>query len=807
MIAAHRRHPLLVPLLSYIAGIAAAGSYGIYFPSALLVFLLLPLVIFRKKPSPPALLLALSPALLVLGNLLMAQLLTADTPEKFYLDTLIGNRLYGEGIVVSRPETTASGSKLVLQLERLRPEDPAADALPISGRILLRIGSGRTTLLSGDRVAFRGRLRPPRNYGTPGEFDSERAAALKRIVATAFVASDADITRLGQADHPGFSRWIDAAAARIGTFITARVPGPDGTILKALIVGDSADIPQSLRDAYTRTGVSHILSISGFHVGIIALAMLQFWYALSRIFPAILLHCNFRRLAFALSLPLILYYMLLSGAAPATVRSVLMLLFVTLSLFLERQHDPLNLLLLAATALLVADPANLYAISFQLSFLAIWGLTLLTPLLAKPLTSASSGWRSKLCLFAAASAAAIIATFLPVAYYFQQASLTGIISNFLIVPLLGYGVVVLGFVAIPLIWLAPTIAGWLLAIAAGLTAAANTVIALLVQIPTPPPFTPTAAEIGIYLLTMVLLTVIGNQRAKYLLLAATTLCLLLLHRLPPTAGDYVLKMDFLSVGQGEATLVTFRDGKRMLIDGGGSLYDTSRDVGRQLLLPALRTLGVRGIDYLVLSHAHPDHLQGLIAVTAALPVGEFWETGLNAGSDYERLRQLLASRKVPVRLLDALSPPARIAGVTVRILQPEPPTRAPFPPAADQNENSLVMRFEAGRHAVLMTGDIGAASEFRLLDRQAPLRATVLKIPHHGSRYSVLPSFYAAISPQVAVISAGYKNSFHLPAAEALDALRRRGTRIYRTDLDGTVTAVFPKNGQPPTISTFYPAN
>jgi competence protein ComEC len=800
--AAHRLHPLLGPLLFFTSGIVAAGSFGIYLPISLLPLLLLLTICLRPLPLVSPFILSFLLLFFLCGNLLLTPLMTGSQQERRYLTDTIGKPMLVEGVIIKRPEAKEDGSRLLLHIEQLRLDDAAGKEVPVKGLVQLRIGSGRTAMMTGDRIRFTGKLRPARNYGIAGEFNVERYYSLKHIVAATFVKSDTEIILLGQTDKLRLQRHFDMTAAEIGRFIMGRLPGPEGGVIKALLIGDVADIPQPLKDAYSRTGVNHILSISGFHVGVIALALLQFWYLFSRLFPAMLLYLNFRRVAFAMSLPLILYYLFLSGAAPATVRSVLMIIFVTIGLFLERESSPINLIILAAFALLLANPANLYDISFQLSFVALWGITVLTPLLIQPLTMPMPGWLHKLLLFAAASIAAVLVTLLPVAYYFQQASITGIISNFLIVPLLGYGAVVCGFMAIPFIWLYSPPADWLLRTAGVMTSVANGAIAVLDRIPTLPPFVPTDAEIILFLVTMLIITVIKSYRSKYLLLATTSVGLLVAQQIPADNGRYSLKMDFLSVGQGEATLVTFHDGKTMLIDGGGPLHDSSRDVGRQLLLPALRRFGLHRIDYLVLSHSHPDHLQGLIAVATAMPVGEFWENGRNIGKEYQQLRQLLVSRRIPIKILDAASPPQWLAGVTIRTLHPEPANEISrlF---ADQNEDSLVLRFDTGRFSALFTGDIGIATEFRLLDRREELRSTLLKVPHHGSRYAALPGFFAAVSPQIAVVSAGYRNSFGLPAPEAIDALRQSGAAIFRTDLDGTVSAIFPMNGTRPEVSAF----
>jgi len=776
------QRPLLIPLCSFAGGIASAGAFGLSLPDYLLPLAILFAVVAAFIHPAPPFVVALNLVFLVAGNLAPQAALRGNPAEKALLELHAGEMLLVEGRVVRRPETRENGSRI-----QVRPNHVFSgnEKLSLSGDIMLRVEEGRADLSSGDLVRFSGRLRAPRNYGTPGEFDAERYFALKGIVATSFARSMESVI-LVRRGGDSLQRRFDSMAARIGAFIMERVPAGEGGILKALLVGDSSDIAKELRDAYSRTGVNHILSISGFHVGIIAIALFQAWFVISRIFPALLLYVNLRRVAPLMSLPLIFSYMYISGAEPATARSVLMLVFLVAGLMLEREFDHLNSLVLAAFALLLIDPGNLFDISFQLSFLALWGLIILTPLLVPLFRVAEGGMPYRLVRFFAASVAAVFVTLLPVAYYFHQATLTGLVSNFFIVPLLGYGAVVLGFASLPLIWLFPLGAGWLLAAAALLVKLSNRIIARLDELPLLPDPGVTGVDIALLIAGLLLMTLLAERSARLRVLAAVPLILVFIHQLPSPAAGGGVRLDFFSVGQGESTLLTFADGRRMLIDGGGALHDSGWDPGKSLLLPGLRRLGVERIDYLVLSHPHPDHLQGLAAVAENLPVGEFWETGVGSGDAYLGLRRVLESHGVKIRRLDSGRPPLMIPGGKVTVLFPDRGALAGSP--ADLNETSLVMRIDAGSFSALFTGDIGIETESALLREPAKLRADILKVPHHGSRHSVLPEFFRAVSPQVALIGAGYRNSFGLPSPAMLDALSATGAVICRTDLDGTVT-------------------
>ncbi len=720
----------------------------------------------------------------VAGNLALQPSLTGRPGERLLIEQYSGRLLLIEGRVTGRPENRDGGSRLVVRPLHVRSEGVV---LPLRGDILLRAEQGQGRFLSGDLIRCAAKVRAPRNYGIPGEFDAERYYSLKGVAATSSVKSVDDILLVRRGEMSP-QRFFDAMAARAGRFITAAVPGSEGGILKALLIGDCGDIPGELKDAYSRTGVNHILSISGFHVGIIALALFHLWFAVSRLFPSLLLYANVRRFAAALSLPLVLFYLFLSGAAPATSRSVLMLACFMAGMVLEREFDHFNALVLAALVLLLLNPASLYDVSFQLSFLALWGIMVLTPLFVSCCRCREGGKAYRFIQFLAASLAAVTVTLLPVAYYFQQSTLTGLLSNFIIVPLLGYGAVVAGFTALPLIWLFPPGAELLLHGCALLVTLSNRVIGELDRLPLLPDFAPSELSIAISLGGLLLLTLLPRRGQRLTVLAAVPLFVIPLQLVPGIRQGPGVRIDFFSVGQGESSLLTFANGRRMLIDGGGALHDGGWDPGRRLLIPCLRRMGVRRIDYLVLSHPHPDHLQGVRAVAEMLPVGEFWETGVpGEGDDYRALKQVLAVHRVPVRRLNAASPEVEIGGARVTVLSP-PGDGQGAGIIPDVNESSLVMRVDDGRFSALFTGDIGIATESLLLRSPTKLRATVLKVPHHGSRYSALPGFFAAVSPKVALIGAGYRNSFGLPSQDALDELAGIPFGLYRTDLDGTVT-------------------
>ncbi|MBU5613083.1 DNA internalization-related competence protein ComEC/Rec2 [Geomonas azotofigens] len=692
-----------------------------------------------------------------------------------------------EGVLDCRPEATASGgSKVYLQVERVSDE---GRELRVSGRLLVYVKEGRAALRTGDRVRFTSRIRMPRNLGLPGESDWVRRLAYQQVHVTAFVLSAEELVLLRAGE--GWLWHIDLLAERLGTFIMTVEPGPEGGVLKALLLGDRGDVPEPLQEAFARSGVNHILSISGFHVGIVFLSLCHLLYYLARRSEWLALHLKLRPLAMLASLPMVVLYLFLSGQAPATLRSVLMICVVVAAMQLKREVDPVHTIMLAACAILFTAPQTLFDVSFQLSFLAIWGLSVLTPDVAAPRSKAGRILRWGLLLFIA-SVAAILATLVQVAYYFQRVSLVGVVANLLVVPLMGYGAVVLGFSALVLsrLWAAPATA--LLHLAALMVRWSDRIVEQLSRAPVLTAYVPDRLDLLLACLALCAITFLKWRPARAV--AALTFLFVLAVRAVPAvqAGDGTMRLYFLSVGQGDAALVRLPDGKWMLVDGGGNATDTDTRVGARLLLPALRDLSVRRIDYLVLSHGHPDHLQGALYLAANFEVGQFLaHPRALAAPELQPLRWVLAARAVPVRELWADTPPLQLGGALLQPLWPVAGTAVP----ADANAASLVFSLAYGMSSVLFTGDIGVAQERQLLERGTLQPCNVLKVAHHGSKHSSSDEFMEAVRPAAAVISAGYRNAFHLPAPATVATLRRHGVRLYRTDQEGTVEAVCKADG------------
>lgn len=696
-----------------------------------------------------------------------------------------GSSVTIEGVVSARPSVAPEGSRLTLQVERIVS---GAQAEAVSGFLLLYVSEGDITLIRGDRIRFVSRVSLPRLLGLPGEFDYPRYLALQGISAVCRVPSQNEIVLIRAAAVGSLQRTIDVAARHLGDAIRSSIPDERvSSVLTALLIGDQRRIPRDLADAYTRAGVNHILSISGFHVGIIAafISLLVAWFLTRFEYPA--LYWNVRRIAVLIAVPTMVAYLLLTGSAPATARSVIMLSVFALALFSEREQNSVNTLLLAAFLLVAVNPPTLFDVSFQLSFISLWGILLAVPLIMKSTAHLCSPWLRGMIMFAAASAAAACVTLLPVLYIFKVASLNGILTNFLIVPLLGYGAVLAGFIALPLVALFPAIAPLLLWPAASLVNVSNQFINWCTSLPVIVFHGITGWDLFFFLLFMTGVTFFRSRLLLLLsvLLIPVTACAL--HLYMSNTADGRLHVTMLSVGQAESILVQLPDGSTLLVDGGGYLHDTGHDFGRRVLAPALGSLHAGRIDKMIATHDHPDHSGGLPFIIKNFSVGEFW-SGTEVSAE---IQQELDKRKVPQRKI-AVGDVIRLPGpVIITVLSPAGSTRG----AADSdetnvNENSLVFRLRYGSFSMIFCADAGFEAERLMLAGRYDLKSTVLKVGHHGSRYSTSEAFLERVQPAMALISAGAGNRFGLPSPRTVGLLGSKGIVLYRTDRDGTIKLV-----------------
>ena len=241
-----------------------------------------------------------------------------------------------------------------------------------------------------------------------------------------------------------------------------------------------------------------------------------------------------------------------------------------------------------------------------------------------------------------------------------------------------------------------------------------------------------------------------------------------------------LRVTFLSVGEGDAAVVRFPGSRVMLLDGAPAWRDF--DLGERVVARYLWAQKIMHVDVITLSHPDQDHFGGLEFIARNFAPGEFWTVAAeNHDASYEKLLATMNELKVPIRLIDATVPPMSIEGVQLAALN------RPAEPSTSRNNASMVLRLARHNASILFTGDLEAPGEAALLGSGAQMSSTVVKVPHHGSATSSSAEFVEATHPRVAVMSLGYRNRFHFPAAEVVERYRAAGAELMRTDEAGAI--------------------
>lgn len=705
-------------------------------------------------------LLRLGDPLLVGGCLAVGVTWWWREPASFWLAALLAGRLLGitaHGLRATRCEDVLPAGPATIQLHLVEPVGgstrvgPAtAPPLGCGGPLAVQWPAG-TSLDAGTEALARGRW-------TPGETGSRRRGAFQ------------------VRDYHELRR-VPSRVERLRTWTVRRISRLYGTrsgTVEALVLNRRGDMPPALRDRYARAGLVHILSISGFHVGVI----LGWCVLVGRLagLPRVRAELVGALVAVA--------YVLFLGWPPPAARAALLAAVAAFSHW--RQRRPLGIALLAVTCILVLllDPEAVRDAGAWLSAASLAGVLLATAWSDRALGTAW-GWR-----MLAASVGAVLAAAPITAAVFGTVSLAGVLLNFIAIPLAA--------LAVP-----------------------GLLLSLLASVVAPPAAAPLAAGAGALLGMLDHLAWWGGQWqwaavfqpaeplsavpwvAGWLVAAwsgwgGTTrweagrrlgLVAALLtwgavfagaaRRVPDSAHG--LTLHFLDVGQGDAAAIRTPAGRWVLIDAGPA--DGRSDAGLRIVAPFLSRQGVTAVEVALLSHAHADHIGGMQAVLDRESVGQVLEPGrLTEEKEYLDLLTRLESDAIgwrPVRD----STRFELDGVRFTVLHPSASWEGW---EEDLNEDSVVLLVEYAGFRALFAGDAGLPVESRLRGRVGPV--DLLKVGHHGSRWASGEAWLAELRPRVAVISSGRHNSYGHPHAETLERLTRAGAGIWRTDELGTIT-------------------
>ncbi len=700
------------------------------------------------------------------------------------------------GRVLDTPTDRPSGLRLLLAADSLLTAQGAA---PASGRVQVTLtrapwnpDDAFPAVAQGHVVRLVGRLRPLQPRRNPADFDYRRYLRLRGVHATLAVYDDADVAVLGNR-RGAVGRVVVPVQQYLRAQLHRFIPTDEArAVLQALILGDRAGLEDETRARFARTGLMHLLAVSGLHVLLVGMVL----YGLLR--PLLMrLRFSWRAMEVAraaATMALLLLYLLVTGASASVVRAVVMAGLFIGGAVLQRSAHPLNTLGVAALVLLLVRPAHLFEAGFQLSFAAVAAIVTIHPRLYGRLPEA---WMARPALRGVATlttvtVAATLGTMPVLLYHFGQASFAGLLLNLAAIPLTA--------LALAAGLLATALGGWFAFGAEVFGAAADLLARSLLWTAATGEETLGWAAVRAYvrqpwtLLAMAAALAMLAQWPRPRLrwrLGATALCLASAGLWAGVLGGaHTPRLDvvFFDVGHGDAALVAFPNGRHLLVDAGGR--DALSDRGTRTLLPHLQRYGVRRLDAVVVTHPHNDHLGGLPALLRAVPVGRVLHNGQPYLSDlYDETVHLLDSLAVPHRALGAGDTLALDPSVQLQVLAPE----ATLAGQEGANDASVVLRLAYGETVFLFTGDAEAEAERHLTGRYgALLRSDVVKVGHHGSRTSSTEAFVALVLPDAtqagtAVVSVGTRARFDLPDEEVLARWHARGADVWSTAAQGAL--------------------
>ena len=607
----------------------------------------------------------------------------------------------------------------------------------------------------GTFIGAAGELKETEKPTNPGQFDR---AFYYKVQKIGFLMSRPRITVLGKQTRP-----LSEAVARVRERVTARLaevyPEDAEGPLGAMIAGDRSSLSEEDTAWYRMGGVSHMLAISGLHITVLAMGLYRI---------LTFLHLDYRAAA-AVSAVFISLYAAMTGLSAATVRAVIMFLFLMGAKLAKRTYDLPTAAAFAAILLLLDNPYYLFYSGFILSFGAVLCLHVFTE-------------RSR---FAGGVILALL--MMPaVLWFFYEIPILGVPVNLVIVPLLplllvlgGAGLLLGGVFALPAVFLIRLIRR-LLVLCAGLPWAS-----LILG-------RPSAVRIVLYyaalFVFLYLYSIYRTKKRRFALLLLIPFLVLILGFRPRTG----IRLTFLDVGQGDSAVAELPGGETVLTDGGSS---TVLYVGNERILPFLKYEGIRHLDYIFVTHMDTDHTSGITEIltavrdkTTSLTVGcvalPYLAETDETYREMANLAREAGARVIRVRAGDEIT---FKKGAALEVLGPDPAAET-VPP--DKNAQCIVHRISLGAFDALMTGDAEGAGEEALLQKllSEDVDYEVLKVAHHGSNNSTPEKLLACARPEIAVISVGKGNGYGHPGGELLSRLAEGSREILRTDINGAVT-------------------
>lgn len=644
---------------------------------------------------------------------------------------------------------------------------------------------------SGMGISFTGSFGDINITSNPGQFNYEKYLQREAVYWKIIVSG---INSVKVSDASAVNNGINSIRDSFTNTLDSLFDQSQSGFLKSILLGDSSDIPSDLQDNFSITGLSHLLAISGLHFSIITFIIF-----------AILLKLRVTKENAAIIVSIVLlFYMILIGLRPSVVRATIMTLIMLYGFVFKNRISALQALGVAFIIMTLYNPMWIFNIGFQLSFIItfyiLWGY----PEVYYRLPLKDGLLKKSLSLVIITQ----FASFPIIFYYFHQYSLISWLANLLIVPffssiILPFGLFILVFGSFNL-----QIVGFFAEIMSFILTVLFKIIDWIADLSFFHFYGNVNSVIVILIIYISFTWLLMRRRIKesfitfniekYLfILEKAVIVLLVIIILVPLITDNDVEITFIDVGQGDSIYIKTLNGKNILIDSGGNfiypkeewkIRDNPFEVGKDIVLPYLRYIGVKNIDFAILTHEDFDHIGGYFSIIDEVNIGTFIaEKGFPRTDNGEKLYDKLVEKNISIITVEEAK------GITL-----DKSTEMFFIPADiassdKENDHSFAILLNIYNTRVLLSGDIEKVGELSILEKYRIEPIDILKVGHHGSNTSSSEKWLEELQPTDAIISVGKNNRYNLPADEVLLRLEDFESNIWRTDDDGAILLrVFP---------------
>ena len=657
--------------------------------------------------------------------------------------------------------------------QRIALKNITIEDVTFSGKVLTTIKNPCQQFFNGDTIEYIGSLYFPDGARNPGEFDYCNYLNKRNIYMLSYADEKTDYS-IHQNKSLSLIKFADKFKSKIIANINNSMTGEPANILKALIVGARDELEGETTEIFVYSGTIHILAVSGLHVAYVTLSLLV-------IFSFFRFRDKQRTILTIIGL---VFYIFIVDFKPSVIRAVIMASLILIGKSWEKRVNVYNSLATAGFIQLLISPMQLFDAGFQLSFSAVYSIIyfhsrikILLSEKFQPFKIKFKSLRYFYQLFLV-SLAALIGTLPITAYYFNRISPVGLLANLFAIPIIG-AVGATGFAQVILGFFIPTVNLFygqvnqlLLWLLIKLTNFSASIPYGSINVP--------EINLLIVIIFYFLIFAIFNLEKRKVKVAFLIGILLLLNFQIWSSIFQKPKLEviFFDVGQGDAALVKFPTGEKMLIDAGDRTF--SRNYAESVLLPFFIRQNIRHLDVVALSHPHSDHIGGVPFLLENISIREIWEPNVDGKSKtFKQIHIIADSLQVPIKNIHS-GDYFNYSECDLYVLHPSREYIKTEP--GNYNHYSTAIKLSYKDFDILFTGDIEKEDEAYISLFDDFIDCEILKVPHHGSSTSSSEKFIQKVSPEIAFVSVGRKNKFKHPSDKIMLRYCDNGVIIHRSD-------------------------